>query len=224
MLKKDWYIDPLISNFLLGKITSVTDYQIKINRIIYHIPFLQNHEKFILWKCHWPDCHNCCNRQGRLPLTSDDLIQIKHKTGYKKNIDFLNNETLITNWNEQGPNNESLLMTTINLKRKHNETINDDGTYISCRFLDTNGNCTLHPSRPSVCYLYPFSTWSENKNNKIDIHATFQFTGDCPGFYISDTLIPMQKILKEYSETIYKYSMDINRTIRKNFSVFTFMP
>ena len=30
-------------------------------------------------------------------------------------------------------------MTTINLKRKEDETEKDDGTHISCRFLDEKG-------------------------------------------------------------------------------------
>ncbi len=49
-------------------------------------------------------------------------------------------------------------MTNINLERKDAETEQDDGTHIKCRFLDSEGACGIHPDRPSVCYLYPFST------------------------------------------------------------------
>ena len=76
LLKKDWEIDPLIQDFILGKISEVSDYTAKIKDVVFHIPYLTKEKKYILWKCYWPDCHNCCNRQGRLPLTSDDLIQI----------------------------------------------------------------------------------------------------------------------------------------------------
>ena len=38
------------------------------------------------------------------------------------------------------------------------------------------------------------------------IHATFQFTGDCPGFYLDDSIDSMKEILHEYSEIIYDYN------------------
>ena len=76
LLEKDWDIDPILRDFVLGKISDVGDYPVKIKDVIFHIPFLMKEKKYILWKCYWPDCHNCCERQGRLPLTSDDLIII----------------------------------------------------------------------------------------------------------------------------------------------------
>jgi hypothetical protein len=57
----------------------------------------------------------------------------------------------------------------------------------------------------------------ENKSNRIEIHASFQLTGDCPGFYTSSTLDPMMDILREYSKKIYDYNMSINRTTRENY-------
>jgi Fe-S-cluster containining protein len=202
---------------MLGKISNVSDFSIKVKDVIFHIPYLNSEKKYILWKCYWPDCHNCCDRQGRLPLTSDDLIIIGKGLKYQKTSDFIKNETLTVTYQEQGPSGQSTTMTTINLKRKDGETEQDDGTHISCRFLDEEGGCSMHPDRPGVCYLYPFSTWLENEKGLARIHASFQFTGDCPGFYLSENLDEMKEELKEYSKIISQYNMSSSRTNRENF-------
>jgi Fe-S-cluster containining protein len=199
---------------MLGKITNVSDYPLKVKDVVFHIPYLVSEKKYILWKCFWPDCHNCCDRQGRLPLTSDDLITIGKGLKYQKTSDFIKNET--------GPSGQSTTMTTINLKRKTDETIKDDGTHISCRFLDEKGGCSMHPDRPGVCYLYPFSTWLENEKGIARVHATYQFTGDCPGFYLSENLTAMKEELREYSKIIYTYNMSSSRTNRENFGSVNF--
>ena len=108
-------------------------------------------------------------------------------------------------------------MTNINLKRKEDETEEDDGTHIKCRFLDDEGACGIHPDRPGVCYLYPFSTWAQNEKGRARVHATFQFTGDCPGFYLSESLDSMKEILDDYSRTIYDYNMKSSRTLKDGF-------
>ena len=113
-------------------------------------------------------------------------------------------------------------MTTINLKRKKDETIEDDGTHVSCRFLDEKGGCGIHPDRPGVCYLYPFSTWLENEKGKAKVHATFQFTGDCPGFFLSENIDEMKDTLQDYSKIVYDYNMKSNRTMRENYSSIIF--
>lgn len=222
LLKKNWEVDPILQQFMLGKITNVLDYPIKVKDVIFHIPFLNSERKYILWKCFWPDCHNCCDRQGRLPLTSDDLITIGRGLKYQKTSDFIRNETLTVSYQEQGPSGQSTTMTTINLKRKKDETEKDDGTHISCRFLDEKGACGMHPDRPGVCYLYPFSTWLENEKGLARVHATFQFTGDCPGFYLSSNLEDMKTELQDYSKTIYDYNMSSSRTNRENFGSISF--
>ena len=160
LLEKDWDIDPVIREFILGKYTNVSDFTLKVKDVIFHIPYFPKEKKYILWKCYWPDCHNCCNRQGRLPLTSDDLIQIGVGLKYQKTSDFISKETLIATHDEPTPSGGLSVMTNINLKRKEDETEADDGTHISCRFLDKEGACGIHPDRPGVCYLYPFSTLS----------------------------------------------------------------
>jgi Fe-S-cluster containining protein len=217
LLQKNWDIDPLLRQFMLGKISNVSDYPIKVKDVVFHIPYLNSEKKYVLWKCYWPDCHNCCDRQGRLPLTSDDLIIIGKGLKYQKTSDFIKNETLTVTYQEQGPSGQSTTLTTINLKRKEDETAQDDGTHISCRFLDEEGGCSMHPNRPGVCYLYPFSTWLENEKGLARVHASFQFTGDCPGFYLSENLDEMKKELQEYSKIISQYNMSSSRTNRENF-------
>jgi len=222
LLKKNWDIDPTLEQFMLGKITNVSDNPIKVKDVIFHIPFLNSEKKFILWKCFWPDCHNCCDRQGRLPLTSDDLITIGKGLKYQKISDFIKNETITATYQEPGPSGQNTTLTTINLKRKKDETEKEDGTHISCRFLDQDGGCSMHPDRPGVCYLYPFSTWLENERGVARVHATFQFTGDCPGFYLSEKVEDMKQELQDYSKTIYQYNMSSNRTNRENFGSVSF--
>lgn len=221
-MQQDWDVDPILQDFMLGKINTVKDHTSKIGSVIFHIPYLENIKKYILWKCYWPDCHNCCDRQGRLPLTSDDLITIGKGLKYQKTSDFVNNETVTATW-EEGTGDTTTVMTTINLKRRKDETVADDGTHISCRFLDEKGGCSMHPYRPGVCYLYPFSTWLENEKGKARVHASFQFTGDCPGFYLAEDTKPMDEILKEYSEIIYNYNMSSARTMREGFSAVNYV-
>ena len=222
LLQKNWDIDPILREFMLGKITDVSDYPFKVKDVIFHIPYLVSQKKYILWKCFWPDCHNCCDRQGRLPLTSDDLIVIGKGLKYQRPSDFIKNETITTTWNDIAPSGQVITMTTINLKRKTDETEQEDGTHISCRFLDEKGGCSMHPDRPGVCYLYPFSTWLENEKGTARVHATYQFTGDCPGFYLSDDLQLMTQELKDYSKIIYDYNMSSSRTMRESFGSVSF--
>ena len=222
LLEKDWDVDSVLRKFMLGEITHVSDYPVKVNDVVFHVPYLISEKKYILWKCFWPDCHNCCDRQGRLPLTSDDLIIIGEGLKYKKPSDFIKNETLTVTYQEPGPSGQMTTMTTINLKRKKDETTKDDGTHISCRFLDDKGGCSMHPNRPGVCYLYPFSSWLENEKGIARVHATYQFTGDCPGFYLEDNLDSMKDELKEYSKIIYDYNMASNRTNREGLGLVSF--
>lgn len=222
LLQKDWDIDPVLREFMLGKVTAVSDYPLKVKDVIFHIPYLISEKKYILWKCFWPDCHNCCDRQGRLPLTSDDLITIGKGLKYQRPSDFIKNETITTTWQDIAPSGQVTTMTTINLKRKVDETEQEDGTHVSCRFLNENGGCSMHPDRPGVCYLYPFSTWLENEKGIARVHATYQFTGDCPGFYLSDDLTLMKQELKDYSKIIYDYNMSSSRTMRENFGSVSF--
>lgn len=214
LLAQKWDIDPLVRDFVLGRIPNVSDYIYKSGRVTFHVPYLVEHQKYILWTCYWPDCHNCCQRQGRLPLTESDLITIKSTLNYERVSDFVENETTIASWREPGGTG-MVTMTSINLKRKADETENEDGTYIPCRFLDDAGYCTLHPGRPGVCYLYPFSTWLVSEKEEARVHATYQFTGDCPGFYAKSDISEMISTLDQYASIIYDYNMKHLRTVRK---------
>ena len=49
------------------------------------------------------------------------------------------------------------------------------------------------------------------------MHATFQFTGDCPGFYLSESLDSMKEVFDDYSTTIYDYNMKSSRTLKDGF-------
>ena len=50
LLQKDWDVDPILRNFMLGKITDVSDYPIKVKDVVFHVPYLNSEKKYILWK------------------------------------------------------------------------------------------------------------------------------------------------------------------------------
>lgn len=216
LIKAGWKIDPTVQKLTLGKIQDVEDRTVRAGGVVFHIPYVKSESMYVLWKCHWPDCTNCCERQGRLPLTSDDLITIGSGLKYSRRSEFLATETLMSTWSA-GSQTSGATMTTINLKRKADETPDMDGTRIPCRFLGGDGACTLHPGRPGVCYLYPFMTWLESERGVPRVHASFQFTGDCPGFYMADSTEQMRSTLDEYAGIIEDYNMASARTTREAF-------
>ena len=220
-LSKKWKIDSLVRDVHLRKRKDIQDYSIKINQVTYHLPFLSELSLFVLWDCLWPDCHNCCDKQGRLPLTSKDISHISKQMGYQTQSSFLSNETYVATWeNDSTPDSSSEIITTLtmlNLKRKQLENETDNGHPIKCRFLNECGGCQLHPNKPGVCWLYPFFSWSQNEKNLVSVHASFQFTGDCPGFYLSKNLEDVMPTLVKYSEIIYNYTMNVNTTIREGY-------
>ena len=224
MLSEKWNVDPIVRDLHLGKRTDLQDYTIKINQVTFHIPYIIDPSLFLLWKCLWPDCHNCCNRQGRLPLTVDDISKISKNLGFNNRSDFLKKETYVASWENtsvHNPDNSKLIssLTMINLKRKNDENEDDNGKPLSCRFLNDHGSCTLHPDKPGVCWLYPFFSWTQYEHSRISVHASFQLTGDCPGFYICKEIDKdMMRTLNDYSEKIYDYTMNINTTIREGFA------
>ncbi len=215
---KKWKIEQQIYDLHLGKRNDVVDSAINIDGVIFHIPMLGRENLYVLWKCLWPECHNCCDMQGRLPLTVDDIDTIAKKLGYESKSKFIRNETVVSSWQEnEAFGNIITTLSMLSLKRKEDEREEDDGTPIPCRFLDEKG-CRIHPDKPGVCWLYPFASWLEaDKKGKVVVHATFQLTGDCPGFYLSPSLDHMMPVLKEYSKRIYDYNMATSRTTRENY-------
>lgn len=215
LLERDWEVDPRLREFLLGGGKGASDEQVKVGPTTFHIPRLLGCGMYVLWKCHWPDCHNCCERQGRLPLTSNDLITIGGAMGYSRASDFAREQTHAVSHSEPSPSGGLTVMTTINLKRSDAETEKDDGTRIPCRFLDGCGSCTLHPARPGACSAYPFSPWLALEGGRARTHAAYQFTGDCPGFYLSGSLDPMREVLAEYAQILRRYALESARTERE---------
>lgn len=222
-LSKNWKIDPIVRDIHLGLRSGIKDYHLKINQVTFHIPYLPETSDFLVWNCLWPDCHNCCEKQGRLPLTFKDVSTISKDLGYSTPVDFLKKETYITTWENAAPSTQkgSQLITTltmVNLRRKDNEEEKDNGKPIKCRFLREGGSCSINSSKPGVCWLYPFYSWSHNDKNRLSIHASYQLTGDCPGFSLTKSLDDYIPLLTRYAEIIYSYAMNVNTTIRKGFA------
>lgn len=224
LLAREWKIDPKLYDFQTGKYKDVVDTSVNVGDVIFHIPTLSKEGLYVLWKCLWPDCHNCCERQGRLPLTKDDIDRITTKVGYSTKAEFVRNETTISSWQEKEAfGNVITTLSMISLKRKKDEKPDEDGTPIRCRFLDDKGYCSIHPDKPGVCWLYPFASWLEaGASGQPVVHATFQFTGDCPGFYLERSINSIMPVLQEYSTKIYNYNMEVSRTTRENYGFVNF--
>ena len=224
-LGKKWPIDPKLYDMQVGLRDDVIDNQVNVGGVVFHVPMLSRDNLYILWKCLWPDCHNCCERQGRLPLTKDDIALLTKKLGYESKAEFVKNEARISSWQEQEAfGNIITTLSMLSLKRKKDEREEEDGTPLRCRFLDEKGYCGIHPDKPGVCWLYPFASWLESdKHGKPVVHATFQFTGDCPGFYLEKSLDGVMPVLQEYAPKIYSYNMAVQRTTRENYGFINFV-
>lgn len=224
-LAKKWDIDPKLYDMQVGLRDDVIDNQVNVGGVVFHVPMLSRDNLYILWKCLWPDCHNCCERQGRLPLTKDDIALLTKKLGYDSKIEFVKHEARISSWQEQEAfGNIITTLSMLSLKRKKDELEEEDGTPLRCRFLDDKGYCGIHPDKPGVCWLYPFASWLESdRHGKPVVHATFQFTGDCPGFYLDKSLDGIMPVLQEYAQKIYNYNMAVQRTTRENYGFINFV-
>ena len=40
LLEKDWDVDPILHDFVLGKYTDVTDFSLIVKDVVFHIPYL----------------------------------------------------------------------------------------------------------------------------------------------------------------------------------------
>src|SRR6185295_19118280 len=88
LLAKNWKIDPKLYDLQTGMRHDVVDTPVNVGGVVFHIPRLSKDSLYVLWNCLWPDCHNCCDRQGRLPLTKDDIKTISKKIGYTSEPEF----------------------------------------------------------------------------------------------------------------------------------------
>jgi hypothetical protein len=48
LLEKDWDFDPILRKFVLGKITDVSDFAIKVKDVVFHVPYLNSEKKYIV--------------------------------------------------------------------------------------------------------------------------------------------------------------------------------
>ena len=136
----------------------------------------------------------------------------------------MKNEARASTWDQEGAGNVITTLSMLSLKRQKDERDDQDGTPLRCRFLDDNGYCGIHPDKPGVCWLYPFASWLESdRHGKPVVHATFQFTGDCPGFYLEKSLDSVMPVLEEYAKKIYDYNMAVSRTTRENYGFISFV-
>jgi Fe-S-cluster containining protein len=216
-LNKKWNVEPPVYELHLGKRDDVKDTVIRVNDVVFHIPFLERDALYLLWKCLWPDCHNCCEHQASLPLTKDDIIHISSKLDYERASDFVKEEAIISTREDNSMEGLITTITMVSLKRKDHEDESETGLPCRCRFLSETGSCSLHPDKPGVCWLYPFSSWIQIDEGKPQVHASFQLTGDCPGFYTSRSLESIREVLENYSKVIFDYNMSMNRTTREGF-------
>jgi Fe-S-cluster containining protein len=216
-LSEEWEIEQQIHELTLGKRNDVKDTAVQVNDVIFHIPTIIDDNLYVLWDCLWPHCHNCCDKQGRLPLTIKDIEAISEKLRYTKK-EFIDKETKVSSWTESGPSGDVITsLSMISLKRREDETDEQDGTPLPCRFLNDDASCKLHPQRPRCCQMYPFTSWTTVTNGRPQVHATFQFDGRCPGFYLSKSLDDMVEVLEHYSKLIIEYNNDVNRTTREGY-------
>ena len=60
---------------------------------------------------------------------------------------------------------------------------------------------------------------ASKKSGNAKVHAAYQITGDCPGFYLADKPEQMhdEGVFDDYAKIIYNYNMSSNRTMREGF-------
>ena len=214
-LSKDWMIPPQIAEIYLRKRDDIADMKIKVDEVIFHIPKLEKDNLYVLWDCLWPDCNNCCT-VDRLPITKDDIDRLTTTLGYNSKMEFIENETTISSWTHGEPFDPSNTTRTQICLSKGN-TKKDEEKVLRCRFADSTG-CTIHAKKPGVCKMYPFMSYINYEAEKLRIHAIFQFTGDCPGFYLSPSIEDLLPRLRQYAKKIYSYNMEYLRTVRENYA------
>lgn len=217
-LAQKWDIPTEISDIHMGRRDDLTEKIVQVGEVYFHIPFLEKQQLYVLWKCFWPDCHNCCDKPVRLPMTENDIELMRNKLGYKTKSDFIKNETTVITFQDKTISDVLITHSMLSMKRKKDETPEDDGKKIPCRFL-VSGGCGIHPDKPGVCWMFPFLPWRQTGDKwwKTESHAKFVFTGACPGFYLEKSLDPIMPTLQDYSKKIYDYLISCHSSERNNY-------
>lgn len=217
-MSQKWEIPAEILDIHLGKREDLTEKIVRVGDVFFHIPFLTKPQTYVLWKCLWPDCHNCCEKPIRLPLTEKDIEIMQKKLGYKTKSDFIKNETTLITFEDKSVQGLLKIHSMLSMKRKKDETPEDDGKKIPCRFLDSGG-CGIHPDKPGVCWMFPFLPWTQKGDKwwKTEFHAKFVFTGACPGFYLEESLDAIMPTLQDYSGKIFDYLLSCQSSERNNY-------
>lgn len=213
---KKWIIPPQLVEMYLGKRNDVVDIEIEIGKVIFHIPKLETANLYVLWNCLWPECNNCC-QVDRLPLTKDDIERLTTKFAYESKSKFLEKEGTIDTWTHKEIFDD-IPTTRTQVCLRHTNTTSEKHKTVQCGFADSQG-CTIHSEKPGVCKMYPFMTYIENYKKNFKIHAMFQFTRECPGFYLSSSINYFTSSLKKYAEMIYNYNMDYLRTKSEGYAI-----
>ncbi len=217
-ISQKWKIPQEVYDIHMGKRNDLTEKIVQVGEVYFHIPFLEKSQLYVLWKCLWPDCHNCCEKPVRLPMTENDIEIMTKKLDYKNRSDFIKNETVVITFQDKSVNDVLITHSMLSMKRKKEETSEDNGKKIPCRFLSSEG-CSIHPDKPGVCWMFPFLPWRTTGDKwwKVESHAKFVFTGACPGFYLAESLDPIITILQDYSKKIYDYLISCHSSERNNY-------
>ncbi len=99
-----------------------------------------------------PGCTNCCDQQGYVYLTEDDLIRAAQFTG-------MGTEAFEKKY----------------VYRTRHEMRFRKPRKKQCSFLEGHG-CAIHPAKPTQCRTFPF--WPEVVERKVTWNRTARY---CPG-------------------------------------------
>ena len=121
-LAQKWDMPAEITEIHLGKRDDLTEKIVKVGEVFFHMPFLTKPKLYVLWKCLWPDCHNCCEKPVRIPMTENDIDLMRKKFGYKTSSDFIKNETTVITFQDKTINDVLITHSMLSMKRKKDET------------------------------------------------------------------------------------------------------
>ncbi len=108
-------------------------------------------------------CSKCCHDMGNsIVLDPYDIYRLQKE----QNLDF---QTLLATGKIELNVVDGVILPNL----KMNENVKP-GEVPHCAFLDENGRCSIHASRPGICRLFPLGRYYENGGFKY-----FLQTGEC---------------------------------------------